>query len=137
MALTYLIDTSVLTRMGRPLVRERVTESLLTTTPWISRLSALEVGFSARSAEEWWDLQGALDVFSVAEVIDEDHREALTTQRELARRGLRGRKIPNLIIAATARRLKATVLHYDRDFEHIAEITGQSVEWVVRAGSID
>jgi hypothetical protein len=28
------------------------------------------------------------------------------------------------------------VLHYDADFERIAAITGQAVEWVVPAGSL-
>lgn len=133
----YLVDTSVLTRMRHPSIRARVADVLAATTPWVSRLSALEIGFSARSSDEWRDLQRALEVFAIADVIDDDHREALQVQRELAQRGLRGRKIPDLVIAATAQRLKVTVLHYDRDFEHIASVTGQQVEWVVPAGSVD
>lgn len=133
----YLVDTSVLTRMRQPSIRARVADVLAATTPWVSRLSALEIGFSARSTDEWRDLQRALEVFAIADVIDDDHREALQVQRELAQRGLRGRKIPDLVIAATAQRLRLTVLHYDRDFEHIASVTGQQVEWVVPAGSVD
>jgi len=29
------------------------------------------------------------------------------------------------------------VLHYDTDFELIAGVTGQQVEWVVEPGSVD
>jgi hypothetical protein len=29
------------------------------------------------------------------------------------------------------------VLHYDQDFDKIANLTGQRCEWVVPAGSID
>lgn len=51
--------------------------------------------------------------------------------------GLRGRKVPDLLIAATALRMELTVLHYDRDFDVIAEITGQPARWVVDRGTID
>jgi hypothetical protein len=40
----------------------------------------------------------------------------------------RAPSIPDLIIAATAELAGLTVLHLDKDFEVIAEITGQAVE---------
>jgi predicted nucleic acid-binding protein len=40
----------------------------------------------------------------------------------------RAPSIPDLLIAATAERAGFTVLHLDKDFELIAEITGQPVE---------
>jgi predicted nucleic acid-binding protein len=43
----------------------------------------------------------------------------------------------NLLIAATAERHHATVLHYDGDFDMIAVITGQPTAWVVPAGAAD
>jgi predicted nucleic acid-binding protein len=47
----------------------------------------------------------------------------------LADRGQhRAPSIPDLIIAATAELAGLTVLHLDKDFEIIAEITGQPVE---------
>jgi hypothetical protein len=47
-----------------------------------------------------------------------------------------GRSFPDLLIAATAEIEGLTVLHYDADFDLIAEITGQAWEWVVRKGTI-
>ena len=44
--------------------------------------------------------------------------------------------MPDLIIAATAELAGPTVLHYDEDYERIAKITGQPVEWVVPKGSL-
>lgn len=44
--------------------------------------------------------------------------------------------IPDLLIAAVARRHGVTVLHYDRDFELVATVTGQPTEWVVPSGSV-
>jgi predicted nucleic acid-binding protein len=63
------------------------------------------------------------------------HR-ALQVQRLLAERSQRGRKIPDLLIAAAAEQLALTVLHYDGDFDAIAAVTGQRCQWVVPAGSV-
>lgn len=44
--------------------------------------------------------------------------------------------IADLIIAAVAERHRVTVLHYDADYDLIAEITGQPTQWVVPRGSV-
>lgn len=100
-------------------------------------LTRLEIGFSARNAEEWDLLAGALRVFRVAEITESHLADAARTQRRLADQGLRGRKVPDLIIASVALAEGFVVLHYDRDFEHIADVTGQPHRWVVAAGSIN
>jgi predicted nucleic acid-binding protein len=41
-----------------------------------------------------------------------------------------------VVLAAVAERADLTVLHYDRDFEHIAGVTGQPVEAVAPLGSL-
>ena len=58
-------------------------------------------------------------------------------QRLLASRGLRGRKVPDLLIAAAAEESGLAVLHYDAGFDLIARVTGQRCEWVVPPGTID
>ncbi|MGH9127705.1 MAG: PIN domain-containing protein [Acidimicrobiales bacterium] len=97
----------------------------------------LEVGYSARNADEWDRLVGALDTFGRAETSSTHVRRALQVQRLLAGRSLRGRKIPDLLVAAAAEALGVEVLHYDSDFDLIAAATGQRCSWVVPAGSID
>jgi len=62
---------------------------------------------------------------------------AKNVQRMLAAGGLKGREVPDLIIAAAAELADLTVLHYDHDFELIASVTRQSHEWIVPRGSID
>ncbi len=42
----------------------------------------------------------------------------------------------DLILAAIAERADLTVLHYDHDFERIAEVTGQRMEAVAPLGSL-
>jgi predicted nucleic acid-binding protein len=61
---------------------------------------------------------------------------ALDTMVKLAERGKhRAAKIGDLQIAAVAEQYHATILHYDRDFDDIAEVTGQPTEWILRRGT--
>ena len=58
------------------------------------------------------------------------------TQLELVKRSLhRSVKLPDLIIAAIARRHHAIVLHYDRDYDAIADVTGQPMQWLAPPGT--
>lgn len=62
---------------------------------------------------------------------------ALDVQAELVASGMaRAAGVADLLIAATAELNGLAVLHYDRDFEHIAHITGQSQRWVVPPGTV-
>lgn len=63
--------------------------------------------------------------------------EAKRLQRNLAAAGLAGRKVPDLIIAAAAIDFGLTLVHYDRDFEHIASVSTLRQQWIVLPGSID
>ena len=61
----------------------------------------------------------------------------MTVQDALAERSQqRGAKIADLLIAAAAEAAGLVVLHYDHDFDLIAQFTGQPTEWIVRPGSI-
>ena len=62
---------------------------------------------------------------------------AVAVQDALAERSQQRRaKIADLLIAAAAEAAELVVLHYDHDFDLIAEITGQPTEWVLPAGSV-
>lgn len=137
MALSYLVDTSVLTRLGVPAVRDRVEPLAVAGALGRTSISDLEVGYSARNSDEWDDLIAALDAFEPIETTAGHIHRALQVQRLLASKSQRGRKIPDLLVAAAAEELGATVLHFDADFDRIASVTGQLCEWVVRAGTID
>jgi hypothetical protein len=78
-----------------------------------------------------------LSAFPLIETDAVHVERARQVQRLLASRGLRGRKIPDLLVAAAAEQACLMVLHYDGDFDLIARVTGQRCEWVVPAGSID
>jgi hypothetical protein len=137
MALTHLVDTSVLTRLGRPDVRDAIQPRVERGEVARAGISDLEVGYSARSAAEWDRLAGALQLFDLVETTSEHVRRARQVQRLLASKHQRGRKVPDLLIAAAAEVEGLIVLHYDADFDRIAAVTGQPSEWIVPPGSID
>lgn len=137
MALTHLLDTSVLTRLREPAVREAIEPGTQRGELARAGIGDLEIGFSARNAEEWDRLADAVEAFELVETTAEHVRRARQTQRLLASRHQRGRKLPDLLVAAAAEACGLVVLHYDADFDLIAAVTGQPCEWVVPAGSVD
>ncbi len=100
-------------------------------------ISDLEIGYAARTAAEWDELDAALDVFLLVETTAAHVSRARQVQRLLAADSQRGRKIPDLLVAAAGEEAGYTVLHYDSDFDLIASVTGQDCQWVVPAGSVD
>lgn len=137
MALTHLIDTSVLTRLRHDAVRAAVEPMAAAGTLGRAGMTDLEIGYSARSAKEWDQAIDALDAFELIETSADHFRRARQVQRLLASKHQRGRKVPDLVIAAAAEVNDLAVLHYDADFDRIASVTGQRVDWVVPAGSVD
>ena len=137
MALTHLVDTSVLTRLSAPAVRAVIEPMADAGSIARAGISDLGIGYSARNGREWEQLTRALEVFPLIETTADHVARARQVQRLLATRSQRGRKVPDLLIAAAAEAEHLTVLHYDQDFDKIAKVTGQRCEWVVRAGSVD
>ncbi|MGW1677453.1 PIN domain-containing protein [Saccharopolyspora sp. NPDC002376] len=137
MALKYLADTSVLSRLRKESVRKTVSELVRSHALARCTMTDLELGHSARNAAEWDAIQRAIAACPLIEIEHADFVRARGVQRALSAQGLRGRKIPDLLIAAVAERSSLALLHYDQDFDFIAEMTGQPVEWVVARGSID
>jgi predicted nucleic acid-binding protein len=134
--MSFVVDTSVMTRLRVQAVRERV-QALDGAGLARTAMTDLEMGFSASNGEDWDRLIAALEAFEPLDVDARHFARARQVQRLLAVRGLKGRKVPDLLIAAVGETTGRTVLHYDADFDHIASVTGQPAEWVVPQGSID
>lgn len=137
MAPTHLVDTSVLTRLANPAIRAAVEPRANRQELARAGITDLEVGYSARSTREWDRLAEDLEAFELVETTADHVRRARRVQRLLAARHQRGRKVPDLLVAAAAEAENMTVLHYDADFDRIAAVTGQACEWVVARGSVD
>jgi predicted nucleic acid-binding protein len=134
---THLAETSVLTRLSVAAVRGALQPFIDAVALARCTLTDLELGFSASSASDWDRLQSVLTTLTPVEVTPAVISRAKNVQRMLAVGGLKGRKVPDLIIAAAAELADLTVLHYDHDFELIASVTRQPHKWIVPRGSID
>lgn len=133
----HLLDTSVLTRLNQPSVRAVVEPLVANGRAARASVSDLEIGYAARNAAEWDSHMRALEVLILVETTARHVQRAKQVQRMLAAGSQRGRKIPDLLVAAAAEQLGYAVLHYDRDFDLISSVTGQPSEWVVPPGTID
>jgi predicted nucleic acid-binding protein len=127
----WLIDKSALVRLASSADAAQWAARIERGLVRIATVTRLEVGYSARSGPDLrTDLRrpplAVMPVEYQTPVVEDRAVEVLTL---LADRGQhRAPSIPDLIIAATAELAGLTVLHFDKDFEIIAAITGQPLE---------
>ena len=133
----WLIDKSALVRLAESSAAAEWASRIKRGLVRISTLTRLEVGFSARSADDLRQgrAEPPLNSMPVEYLTPTIEDRAVAVQQALADVGQhRAPAIPDVLIAATAEVSGLTVLHIDKDFELIAEITGQPVERLVLAG---
>jgi predicted nucleic acid-binding protein len=128
---TWLIDKSALVRLAvSPDAAEwasRIERGLVR----IANVTRLEVAYSARSAADMRTglRHPPLSPMPVEYLTPAIEDRAVEVLALLADRGQhRAPSIPDLVIAAVAELAGLTVLHLDKDFEIIADTTGQPVE---------
>jgi predicted nucleic acid-binding protein len=97
----------------------------------------LELAYASRSND-------VDDMITERVVLPEAPINAAVLDRALQVAGLladvnlhRGAKPVDLVIAAAAEAAHLVVLHYDDDYDRIATVTGQAVEWVAKPGDLD
>jgi hypothetical protein len=127
----WLIDKSALVRLGASHDAKAWADRINRGLVRITSVTRLEVGYSARSAA---DLRTSvrrppLSAMPVEYLTPAIEDRAMAVQQLLADRGQhRAPSVPDLLLAATGELADLTVLHVDKDFDLIAEITGQPVE---------
>lgn len=127
----YLADKSALEQQrhsagARAIIATLLAENALAST----HISAMEVLYSARNREEYRRQRASEDGLPWLPVDEAAMDRALEVQGLLAERGQHRLPIPDLVLAATAERHEATVLHDDKDFDLIAAVTGQPTRWI-------
>ena len=130
---TWLIDKSAIGRLYLSANATEWAERIERGLVRICTVTRLEIGYSARSAADHRTLVSAPPVSSmpVEYLTPRIEDRALELQSILAKRGQhRAPSIPDLLIAATAELAELTVLHHDKDFELIADVTDQPLERV-------
>ncbi|MES4901694.1 MULTISPECIES: PIN domain nuclease [unclassified Streptomyces] len=134
----YLIDKSALARYPKPAVRAVIEPLHNAGLLAVCGAVELEVLHSARSKADAERIRDEMRGFDWLSTPDEAWDRALEVQTQLIAAGnWKALSVSDLVIAATAERHGAIVLHYDGDYDMIAAVTGQPTRWVAVSGTAD
>ena len=135
---SYLADTSALARLRHRAVATVLGPLIEAGLVATCGVIEFELGWATRTATEFDQLRADRDTgYEWLATLDEDWRRALDIQATLWRSGqIRAVGFPDLLVAAVAERERVSVLHYDGDYDLIAHITGQPMQWVVPRGMV-
>ena len=131
-----LLDNSAWARLNDPRVDDdRVAEiatALSAGEIWVCLPFVLEAGYSARHVGDHDRLMDLFRGMPWLHIDAEVESRAVQAQRQLARQGHHRLPPVDLLLAALADRHGAGILHFDRDFDLIAEHTGLrfASEWL-------
>ena len=139
---TLLLDNSAWARLSDPaLSDERVAEiadafeagRIATCLPFL-----FEAGYSARTARDHDEPLVELLALPRFQIDAEVERRAVDAQRQLARIGHHRLPPVDLLVAAIADRHGLGILHYDRDYDLLAEKTDLDIAsvWLAPAGRL-
>jgi predicted nucleic acid-binding protein len=133
-----VVDTSAWSRPHRPEVRDAWVEALLGDRMRLSPAVRLEILLSARDGEGFDATQSGLDAVRIAPLNPSVLRTAEAAMRALAHRFAGTHRIPivDYLVAAAAQEINATVLHYDADYELLAEVMDFESAWLGPRGSL-
>lgn len=134
----YLAHKSALARLHLEPVRAELAPLITQGLVAVCVVTELELLVSARNLADYERIRDTLlPAFTWIPLGDRVWQRALEVQHALAGKGQhRGPGIPDLLIAAAAESTGLTLLHYDRDFDIIAAVTGQPTRWIVPAGTV-
>ena len=133
----FLIDKSAWVQQAySDAARHRIESLRASRRLYVCAVTRAELLYSSRNAAEMEadaDDLSLLGTLHIDRGVDEQVTEIM---KLLAARGQnRAPSIADLFVAAVAGTRNATVLHYDKDFELIADVTGQRQEWVIPRGT--
>lgn len=133
-----LLDNSAWARRHHSFVRERLAGLVEGGTVRVCLPFLLEAGYSARTGGDYAQLLTDLSVLPRVEIDREVETLALRAQEQLAQVGHHRLPPNDVVIAACAHRAESGVLHYDRDYDRIAEHTQLRFksEWLAPAASL-
>jgi predicted nucleic acid-binding protein len=138
--LTELADTSAWTAHRRDAeLRAAFNELLARGRIATCDMVKAELLLGRRTADEVAATRERLERLRSVPIGERAWRRALDVLQLLAERGpLHHREVPvqDLLVAAAAERAELPLLHYDRHFELIAEVTGQPVRALAPLGSL-
>jgi predicted nucleic acid-binding protein len=139
---TLLLDTSAWVRLADPRLSDdrvgQLAEAFEDGRIAICLPFLLEAGYSARNADEHEQLLTELLALPHMRIDDDVEQSALDAQRQLARVGHHRLPPVDLLVAAVADRHSVGVLHYDHDYDLIADKTDLVFDsvWLAPRGTL-
>lgn len=137
-----LLDNSAFVRLSSPALADsraqELADALEQRLIGVCLPFLLEAGYSARSATDHDELLRELMALPMLHIDTEVEQRAVDAQGQLARAGHHRLPPVDLIIAALADRHSVGVLHYDHDYDTLAEKTDLRFPsvWLARRGSL-
>jgi predicted nucleic acid-binding protein len=134
-----VVDASAWHRIEHPEVQDAWQRQLFADRVAMTAPAKLEILYSARSAKDYEWTAKRLGAFQQVPCGEDAWDRALEVQAALAKQhDMHHRSVQgtDLLIAAAAELVGATVWHYDSDYDRITAVTGQPTEWIVPRGSI-
>jgi predicted nucleic acid-binding protein len=136
-----VVDNSAFQRGGNEIVRADWLRALEEGNLYRSPILEFEVLYSARNAREYAELREELEALRPLELSEGVVGAALEAQAKLARQAAGFHRLPHqdYLVAAIAAAHELGVLHYDADFDRIAEHSSLVFEsvWIAPAGTLD
>lgn len=133
-----IVDTSAWSRSHHAEVREPWRHALLDDRFRISPAIRLEILFSARDGESLERLAERLSALRGAPLTPTVIGSAESAMAVLAHRSAGAHRIPvvDYLAAAAAQEIGGGVLHYDRDYDTLAEVLDFESHWIAPPGAI-
>ncbi len=134
-----LLDTSVWAARRRPQVQKWFERQLLSREIAVCDQVRLELLHSTRNLTEFRTIRSSLAVLPYCPLDAQGCSRIIDVYELLAAVGPqwhRSVKHADLIVAACAEAAGLMLVHYDKDFDAIAAVTGQPTRWVAPQGSL-
>lgn len=133
-----VLDTSAWMRARHPTAIERWTALLRSDRLRVTPVTRLEILFTARSGDGFDELTDQLSALRATRLTGSVLTAAEQAMQMLAHRSHGAHRLPlvDFIVAATAQDAGAAVLHYDRDYDTLAEVMEFESVWLAPPGSL-
>jgi predicted nucleic acid-binding protein len=121
-----------------PTTRDRWLAALLGDRLRLSPLVRMEILLSARGGDEFDHLAERLGTIRAAPLSASVVRAAEAAMRALSHRSTGSQRLPvvDYLVAAAAQELGAAVIHYDNDYDTLAEVMEFESIWLAPAGTL-
>jgi predicted nucleic acid-binding protein len=136
--LALFVDTSAWMRAGHPAVIERWMRAQSAGRLRIPPVVRLEILFTARDGRRFDAMAEEMSVLASAPLARSMLRAAEDGMQAMAHRSAGAHRIPiaDYLTAAAAQETGAAVLHYDHDYDTLAEVMEFESVWLAPPGSM-